>query len=184
MRAHERFDFTGATPCPAISLVAEVIIARRVGNRHGRLCRRVDRAPSAACTHIGEAHAIGRQQARERMDQHCRHAERIGDQAGMLSSGAAEAVQRIAGNVIAALDGDLLDRLRHIGDCDLDEPVGDFFRRPTVASSRARAANLTTTASASIGSIAFQAEDRREESGMSGRAMTLASVTASGPPRR
>jgi hypothetical protein len=30
------------------------------------------------------------------MDQHRRHAERVGDQAGMLAAGAAEAVERIA----------------------------------------------------------------------------------------
>ncbi len=77
---------------------------------------------------IGEAHAIGREQRRERMDQHRLHAERIGDQAGMLPAGAAEAVERIARHVIAALHGNLLDRVRHVLDRDLDEAVGDLFR--------------------------------------------------------
>jgi hypothetical protein len=63
------------------------------------------------------------------MDQHGRHAERVGDQAGMLATGAAEAVERIAGDIIAALHRDLLDRVRHVLDRDLDETVGDLFAR-------------------------------------------------------
>ena len=47
------------------------------------------------------------------------HAERIGDEAGMLPAGAAEAVQRIARDVVAALDRDLLDRIGHVLDRDL-----------------------------------------------------------------
>ena len=45
----------------------------------------------------------------------------------MLSTSAAEAIERIAGDVIAALHGNLLDRVRHVLDRDLDESVGDFF---------------------------------------------------------
>ena len=78
---------------------------------------------------VGEAHAVGRQQRRERVDQHLGHAERVGDQAGVLAAGAAEAVERIAGDVVAALHGDLLDRIGHVLDRDLDEAVGDLFRR-------------------------------------------------------
>ena len=40
---------------------------------------------------VGEAHAVGRQHAGERMDEDARHAERVGDQAGVLAAGAAEA---------------------------------------------------------------------------------------------
>ena len=61
------------------------------------------------------------------MDQHLGHAERVGDQAGMLAAGAAEAVERIAGHVMAALDRNLLDRIGHVLDRDLDEAVGDLF---------------------------------------------------------
>ncbi len=63
------------------------------------------------------------------MDQHLGHAERVGDQAGVLAAGAAEAVQRIAGDVVAALHRDFLDRVRHVLDRDLDEAVGDLLWR-------------------------------------------------------
>ena len=61
------------------------------------------------------------------MDEHAGHAERVGDKAGVLAAGAAEAVERIARHVIAALHRDLLDRVRHVLDRDLDEAVGDLF---------------------------------------------------------
>ena len=80
---------------------------------------------------VGEPHAVGREQRRERMDQHARHAERVGDQAGVLAAGAAEAIERIARHVVAALHRNLLDRVRHVLDGDLDEAVGDLL--PAVA---------------------------------------------------
>ncbi len=62
------------------------------------------------------------------MQQHGLHAERIGDRAGMLSARPAEAVERVAGDVIAAADGNLLDGVRHVLDRDAQEAVGDFLR--------------------------------------------------------
>ena len=76
---------------------------------------------------VGEAHAVGGQQRRERMDQHLGHAERIGDQAGVLAAGAAEAIERIARHVVTALQGDFLDRVRHVLYRDPDETVGHVF---------------------------------------------------------
>ena len=67
------------------------------------------------------------------MDQHLGHAERIGDQARVLTAGAAEAVERIARHVVTALQRDLLDRVRHVLDRDPDETVGDVFGRAAVA---------------------------------------------------
>src|SRR5580704_15044553 len=67
------------------------------------------------------------------MNEHAGHAERIGDQAGMLAAGAAETIERIAGHVVAALHGNLLDRVRHVLDRDLDEAVGNLFAAATVA---------------------------------------------------
>ncbi len=81
---------------------------------------------------VGEAHAVRRQHARMRMDEHARHRQRVGDEAGMLAGRAAEAAQRVAGDVVAALDGDLLDRVRHVAHRDLDEAFGDFLYRPVV----------------------------------------------------
>ena len=51
----------------------------------------------------------------------------VGDQACVLATGAAEAIERVAGDVIAALHGNLLDRVRHILDRDLDKSVGNLF---------------------------------------------------------
>src|SRR6266536_491639 len=64
--------------------------------------RRLDRL-LARRADLGQAHAVGGQQRRERMDQDFRHAERVGDQTGMLAAGAAEAVERVARHVVAAL---------------------------------------------------------------------------------
>ena len=37
------------------------------------------------------------------MHEHARHPQRVGDQAGVLAAGAAEAIERVARDVIAAL---------------------------------------------------------------------------------
>ena len=42
-------------------------------------------------------------------------------------------LQRVAGDVVAALHRDLLDRVGHVLDRDLDEAVGDLFRRASAA---------------------------------------------------
>ncbi len=82
---------------------------------------------------VGEAHAVGGQERRERMDEHLGHAERIGDEASMLAAGAAEAVERVACHVVTALYRDFLDRVRHVLDRDFDEAVGDVFAGAAVA---------------------------------------------------
>ena len=45
----------------------------------------------------------------------------------MLSSCSAEAVQRVASDVIAALDADFLNRIRHVLDRDTQEPFGGIL---------------------------------------------------------
>ena len=82
---------------------------------------------------VGQTHAIGRKQAGHRMQENALHAERIGHQTGMLTTRAAETVQRIARHVIAALDRNLLDRLDHVGDSDADEAVGDVLGTAAIA---------------------------------------------------
>src|SRR5262249_41613091 len=59
--------------------------------------------------------------------------ERIGDQARMLAASAAETIERIAGDVVAALYGNLLDGVRHVLDRDRDEAVGNLLRAPPTA---------------------------------------------------
>ena len=70
---------------------------------------------------VGQAHAIGAEHAGEGVDEDGFHAELVGHQAGMLAAGAAEALQGVAGDVVALLDGDLLDGVRHVGDGDAEE---------------------------------------------------------------
>ena len=110
---------------------------------HLRLERRADRGesgetviveprehgPRARRAESGKPHAEGRQHAGERMNEHGCDAERVSHEAGMLAARAAERVQHILGHVVAALDGDGLDRVRHVFDRDPDEAVGDLFRR-------------------------------------------------------
>src|SRR3546814_2040541 len=56
------------------------------------------------------------------------HAERIGHQAGVLAAGAAEAVERVLGDIVAALHGDLLDGVGHVLHGDAQEALGDLLR--------------------------------------------------------
>ena len=90
--------------------------------------RRLDGA-LAQRAHIGKPHAIGRQHPGEWMYQHRVHAQHIGNQAGMLPAGAAKALQRIVGHIIAALHRDLLDGIGHVLDSNAQEAVGKLFRR-------------------------------------------------------
>ena len=119
------------------------------------------------------------------MDQHRLDAERVGDEAGVLAAGAAEAVQRIFGDVVAALDRDLLDGVRHVLDGDVEEAVGDLLRRAAVAD---LCGELGEAGADGLGVERLVAAPARRScgkcSGMSLPTMTLASVTASGPPRR
>ena len=82
---------------------------------------------------VGQAHAVGREHAGQRMDEDPRHAERIGDAAGVLAAGTAEALQGVARDVVAARHRDLLDRVGHAADRDVDEALGDLLRRPGAA---------------------------------------------------
>src|SRR5688572_1210219 len=67
------------------------------------------------------------------MDEDPRNREGVGHQACMLPRGAAKAAQRIARDVVPALDGDLLDGVRHVVHRDANEAFGDLFRRARVA---------------------------------------------------
>ncbi len=82
---------------------------------------------------VSKTHAIGGEHAGIRVDKHGLHAERVGDQAGMLPAGAAEALQREAGGVVALLHRDLLDGIRHVGDRDVQEALGHLARGARLA---------------------------------------------------
>jgi hypothetical protein len=61
------------------------------------------------------------------MDEDARHGEGVGHEAGVLAGGAAEAAQGIARDVMAALHGNMLDRIGHVADRDPDKTLGDLL---------------------------------------------------------
>ncbi len=71
-----------------------------------------------------QPHAVGREHAGERMGEHGGNRERIGDEAGVLATSAAEGHEGVARDVVAALYRDLLDRIGHVGHGDVDEALG------------------------------------------------------------
>ena len=84
------------------ALPLELVHGRRLqlrqGGGHrgaaGLLERRLD-AAFAQCPHVREAHAVGAEHAGERVQEHLRHPERVGDQAGVLACRAAEAAEHV-----------------------------------------------------------------------------------------
>ncbi len=86
----------------------------------------LDRA-LAQRAHVREPHAVGREHARQGMHEHALEAQRVRDPAGVLPRGAAEAAQHVARDLVAALDRDLLDRVRHVVDRDREAAVRDLL---------------------------------------------------------
>ncbi len=78
---------------------------------------------------VGQPHAIGAEHTGKGMNEDAFHGQRVGDPTRVLPAGAAETVERIFGNVVAALHGYLLDGVGHVLDRDLQEPFRHFFRR-------------------------------------------------------
>ena len=103
----------------------------------------------------------------------------------MLAARAAETIQHIFGDVIAARNRDRLDRLGHMRDCDEMNPSATSSgRAQQLAVFCASAVNFSRTSAASSGSFCSGPKIAGKNSGSSFPAITLASVTASGPPRR
>lgn len=150
-------------------------------------CSRIERDTKrllARCANIGKPHAIGGKQTRHRMKKNVLHAQRIGHQAGMLPARAAETVERIARHVIAALDGNFLDRLHHIGDGNANKTIRDRLRRAPVADLARKCGEEFAHARHISGWFCCGPKIAGKNSGRSLPSMTLASVTASGPPLR
>ncbi len=82
---------------------------------------------------VRQAHAVGREHARQRVHEDAAHAQRIGHAAGMLAAGAAEALQRVLRDVVAARHRDALDRVGHVLDRDLQEALGQRLGRGLAA---------------------------------------------------
>ena len=60
------------------------------------------------------------------MNKHRLHPQRIGHQTRVLPTGAAETLQCETGDIVPLLHRDLLDRIRHVGDGDLEKTLGDL----------------------------------------------------------
>ena len=101
---------------------------RLVELRHAVVAKAQRQRPFPHRPPIGQAHAISGQDAAQRMDHHPVHAQRVGDQAGMLPPGPAEAGEGVARHVMAARDRDALDRIGHVGDRHGDEAFGRLPR--------------------------------------------------------
>src|SRR5436190_5057397 len=67
------------------------------------------------------------------MYEHARHCKRISNEAGVLSRCAAKAAQRVFGNIMAALHGNLFNRVRHVAHRDVYIAFGDLLRSAVVA---------------------------------------------------
>ena len=76
---------------------------------------------------FGQAHAVGRQNACIRVHKNLRHAKRIGNETGMLTACSTKALQRVLRHIMATQHADLLDRVRHVVDGDLQKAFGDVL---------------------------------------------------------
>ena len=114
----------------AADFVARGLPQLRQARCRGGQAGRVERQLQCGFAHrnlVGQAHAVGRQHARHRVHEDAAHAERVGHAAGMLATGAAEALQGVLGHVVAARHRDALDRVGHVLDRDLQETLGQRF---------------------------------------------------------
>ena len=93
------------------------------GRFAGCVERAFDRAPPDRAT-AGQPYAIGRQHAGERMQQHFPGAEQLGDGARVLARGAAETQQPEAGRILAVVQGEFANRVRHASAGHLQEGIG------------------------------------------------------------
>ena len=150
--------------------IGQSLGAQRVHDLLGRLRPRlIQRRFDGTLAHgagVGEPHAIGGEQAGERVDQNRAHAQRIGHEAGVLAARAAETLQGVVGHVIAALHGDFLDGVGHVLDGDADEAFRHFFGRAGVASLRCERRKALPHGVHIEGLVAAGAEDLGEEGGV------------------
>ena len=75
-----------------------------------------------------QTHAIGRKHPGKGMQKHALHPQGIGHAGCMLPPCAPEALQRVPGHIMPALDADLLDGIGHVVDRDAQKPVRHLFR--------------------------------------------------------
>ena len=78
---------------------------------------------------VGQAHAVGAEHTGQRVHEDLGHTQRIGHQAGMLPTRAAETLQRVARDVVAACHRDFLDGIGHLLHSDVDKTFRHFLGR-------------------------------------------------------
>ena len=79
-------------------------------------------------SHVRQAHAVGRKDAGEGVHQQPLDSQTPSQGASVLSASSAEHDQRVVAGVVAARDGDVPDRLRHVRVGDLKEALGDLVQ--------------------------------------------------------
>ena len=135
MRQHADADAVARHPL-ADKLLGCVLGKRRSQGFRSSQTLRVEQAQHGTAPRrlqLGQAHTVSREHAGQRVDEHASKPERVGDQAGMLPSGAAECIQHIVGDVVAPLHRDGQDRIRHVLHGDADEAVGDLRSLAAIA---------------------------------------------------
>jgi hypothetical protein len=160
---------------------------QRAGPRPGRPVQRQFDRGLAHRDLVGQAHAVGAEHAGQRVHEDPAHAQRVGHAAGMLAAGAAEALQRVLRDVVAPRHRDALDGIGHVLDGDLQEAFGQATRRGGAAGGllhlRGQRVKRCATPSRSSASSAA-GRTPGNHAGWILPSSTLASVVASGPPRR
>ena len=92
-----------------------------------RVCYRRIELDFAQRPYFGQSHTVSRQNARIGMDQHFGHAQSVRHQTGVLPARAAKALQGVLGHIMAPLHADLLDRVGHVVDGDMQKAFGDIL---------------------------------------------------------
>ena len=77
---------------------------------------------------VGQPHAVGGENASQGVQKDRGHPQGIGDVASVLPTRAAEATQRVLGDVVAALERDLLDGVSHVLNGDPAKTLGHLLR--------------------------------------------------------
>ena len=77
---------------------------------------------------VGQANPIGREHPREGMQQHLLHPQPFSQRTGVLTAGPTEAAEHRLTHVMALLDRDAANRLRHPLEGELQGPLGSRFR--------------------------------------------------------
>ena len=95
--------------------------------RRGEVRQRAVELELAGGPDIRQPHAEGRQHPGEGVQEHLLHPQHIRHLAGVLPACAAKAVQRVAGDIVAALDRDFLDGVGHVLNRDAQKALGQLF---------------------------------------------------------